>query len=238
MTQWSIEVGGVRVTPYLQLYAVPDGSECHGELLSRPAGVEHVEEFFSGLTYEQHVEVLRWQLALKEELSRSTHCELSVNVHNCLVSSAERQAYFLGLLAEFPTPTTFEFTETHPMPPVAESNLLLRRVRELGHRSALDDFGAGLNGMSLLTDYDFDVVKLDRSLVYDIDARLEKRKTVALIGQMLGVLGKGHVVEGVETPETREILMDSGFATFQGYGIHMPEPLEIAADRILGEVPA
>lgn len=236
MARWSIVVDGVEVVPYFQQYACwTDPDMRRGELLSRPVGVDRVEEFFEGLPYEEHLRVLEWQMEVKEEFSASTNWRVSINVHNVLVASLEQQERFVALLRGFPTPVTLEFTETHPMPPVIESNRLLRSLRELGHLTALDDFGAGLNGMSLLTDYDFDVVKLDRSLVYDIDARPAKRKTVALIGQMLGVLGKEHVVEGVASSGIQEVLVGCGFQTFQGFAIQRPEPMELMAARLSTE---
>ena len=86
--------------------------------------------------------------------------------------------------------------------------------------------------MSLLTDYDFDVVKIDRSLVFDIANRVEKQKTVKLINQMLGVLGKRHVVEGVDDDEVYRLLKKAGFTTFQGYLFHRPEALEDVVARL------
>lgn len=227
----SATIAGVVVEPYVQLYESPMGSGPSGELLSRPSGVPMVEEFFDGLSHDQHRELLAWQLALKEQFTAETGCRLSINVDNELIQTMEQRMAFLEMLEGYPTPATFEFTETHPMPPVVDSNLLLRKVRELGHQSSLDDFGTGLNGMSLLTDYDFDIVKIDRSLVYDIGDRLEKRKTVKLIRQMLGVLGKKHVVEGVEDEETHRLLLDAGFTTFQGYAFHRPEHMDAVVDR-------
>jgi EAL domain-containing protein (putative c-di-GMP-specific phosphodiesterase class I) len=223
----SLRVAGTVVEPYFQQYQTVRGpGEAAGELLSRPTGSAQVEEFFNQLTHQEHVEILTWQLRLKEWFTERTGWRMSINVDNKLINTTDRRVQFLELVAEYPTAATFEFTETNPMPPVFEANRLLREMRELGHRSALDDFGTGLNGMSLLTDYDFDVVKVDRSLIFDIESRVEKRKTIRLIRQMLGVLGKRHVVEGVENEDLKAMLVAAGFTTFQGYVVHRPEPLE------------
>ena len=233
MSQWSLDVDGVTVEPRFQQYACSKEPDLRrGELLSRPAGHDRVEEFFAGLDYPQHLAILTWQLELKERFSAASGCRMSINVDNALLDTEEQRAALLDLISRFPTPATFEFTETHPMPPVETSNRLLRAVRDMGHMTALDDFGTGLNGMSLLTDYDFDVVKIDRSLVFDIASRVEKQKTVKLINQMLQVLGKRHVVEGVDDEEVYRLLRKAGFTTFQGYLFHRPEELDVAEARL------
>ena len=233
MDAWSLDVDGVVVEPYFQQYVCAKEPDLRrGELLSRPAGVTRIEEFFDGLDYDQNLRILTWQLELKEQFTAETGCRMSINVDNALLDTADQRGAFIRLIGEFPTPATFEFTETHPMPPIDVSNHLLREVRDMGHLSALDDFGTGLNGMSLLTDYDFDVVKIDRSLVYDIASRVEKQKTVRLIYRMLDVLGKRHVVEGIDDEEIHRLLRKSGFTTFQGFLFHRPEPLAATMDRL------
>jgi EAL domain-containing protein (putative c-di-GMP-specific phosphodiesterase class I) len=112
------------------------------------------------------------------------------------------------------------------MPPPELMNPVFRVLRDNGKRSALDDFGTGFNGMSLFVDFDFDVVKIDRSLIVDIDTRPAKLKVLALIGQMIDTLGKEHVVEGVETQAQSDKLHGCGFHTFQGYLLHRPEAIE------------
>lgn len=232
-SEWSLDLAGTSIEPVFQQYVCSrEPSLMRGELLSRPQGVTRIEEFFGSLTYEDNLAIFRWQLEVKEEFSARTGLRVSINVDNGLLDTEEQRAAFLDVIALFPTPATFEFTETHPMPPVDQSNRLLRAVRDLGHVSALDDFGTGLNGMSLLTDYDFDVIKIDRMLTVDIGERVEKRSTVALILQMLDVLGKRHVVEGIDDAEVYRMLCDAGFTTYQGFLFHRPQPLDEVTERL------
>lgn len=236
MDGYELTLDGVVIEPYFQQYECSKESVTRrGELLSRPTGHPRVEEFFDGLDYAQQLAVFTWQLELKEEFATATDCRLSINVDNSLLDSTEQRGAFVDLVSRYPTPATFEFTETHPMPPVDVSNHLLRSIRELGHLTALDDFGTGLNGMSLLTDYDFDVVKVDRSLSFDIASRIEKQKTLKLINRMIAVLGKKHVVEGVEEDDVFRLLSKAGFTTFQGYLFHRPAPLRDAMARLTRE---
>jgi EAL domain-containing protein (putative c-di-GMP-specific phosphodiesterase class I) len=121
------------------------------------------------------------------------------------------------------------------MPIMESSNRFLRELRALGHLSALDDFGTGHNGMSLLTDYDFDVVKVDRSLLTNLLTSSERQRSINLLVQLLDVLGKRHVVEGIENEEVHRYLVDAGFTTFQGFLFHRPEPVaQLLAEASMG----
>lgn len=220
------EVAGVRLAPYFQRYVSLAHPELKaGELLTKPEVSRQTEEFFTTLSVDEQFEVLEWQVRLQQVIHDQLGARVSINVHNRVVETEETRQRFLEVVGRTSAPTTFEFTETYPMPPVTASNHLLRDIRSLGHASALDDFGTGLNGMSLLTDYDFDIIKIDRSLVFDLPGRAEKRKTLRLVLEMLQVLGKEHVVEGVETEEVFDILRDLGFQNFQGYYFGRPAPL-------------
>lgn len=222
-----LSIEGARLVPFFQPYAsVLPAAPKKGELLTRPQVARQTEEFFAELQLESQFSILEWQLGLQRRIHDLTGALASINVHNRVVEDDDSRERFLELVATASAPTTFEFTETYPMPPVAPSNRLLRDIRSLGHQSALDDFGTGLNGMSLLTDYDFDIIKIDRSLIFDLPHRTEKQKTLRLMLEMLQVLGKDHVVEGVETEEVFDILRDLGYQTFQGYLFGKPEPVE------------
>ena len=223
---WSVktEAGEVRLEPYFQQYfLVSRPNTIEGELLTRPEASAPTEEFFNALSVEDQFQILEWQIVLQHRMHKELGALVSINVHNRVVETDQNRERFLGLVANASAPTTFEFTETYPMPPVNTSNQLLNAIRSLGHFSALDDFGTGLNGMSLLTDYDFDIIKIDRSLIFDIVDRPEKRKTLRLMLEMLRVLGKQHVVEGIENDEVLDALKQSGFEVFQGFLFGRPQ---------------
>jgi EAL domain-containing protein (putative c-di-GMP-specific phosphodiesterase class I) len=223
---WDTAVNGVALVPYFQAYrCLSNPTILCGELLTRPDVARRTEEFFSELDLGAQFQILEWQVGVQLRMHELLGARAAINIHNSMVETEEGRARFLEIVGRASAPTTFEFTETYPMPPIAASNRLLSDIRALGHASALDDFGTGLNGMSLLTDYDFDIIKIDRSLVFDLPGRGEKQKTLRLVLEMLRVLGKEHVVEGVESDETFDILSEMGFSTFQGYLFSEPTPV-------------
>lgn len=223
----------VRFQPYFR--ANPASSEISiatseltsfGELLTQPDGIESdIEKYFSSLGEDENFEILAWHIKIAQQLNEDLNIHAAINLHNSLVQNVSGRNRLLALLKEAKTPLTFEFTETFPMPAKGIANQLLRDIRKLGHHTALDDFGTGLNGMSLLTDCDFDIIKIDRSLTIDLVSKPEKRQMLSLILKMLNVLGREHVVEGVEDSVVYEILIEIGYTQFQGFLFGKPVSL-------------
>lgn len=78
-------------------------------------------------------------------------------------------------------------------------------LRRLGYRIAVDDLGAGYAALGALA-LEPDIVKLDMSLVRDINRHTAKRRVVGAIATLVRELGGRVVAEGVETITERSIL--------------------------------
>jgi len=221
-------IDGVDLEVWFQYYASdrPDASPA-GELLTRPVDSSITPQgYFSGLDVDHQIDVLEWHIEVKEQLHELLGVDVSINIHNSVVERTEDRLRFLRTIDTHPVRATFEFTEIYPMPPARDSNRLLAEIRDRGHRSAVDDFGSGLNGMTLLTDFDFDIIKLDRSLSFDLLDRPDKVETMSTLAKMLVALGKDHVVEGIERANVLEILRSIGYDTFQGFLFHRPQRID------------
>ncbi len=235
--EFELKVGNSRLAAWFQQYETPPNHSPKGELLSRIEPGVVPEEFFAGLDIPDQLRVLEWHLGVAEAIAADSPIHVSINLHNSLVADEADRARFLEQISSRSTSITFEFTETHPMPSLGEANRLLRDIRERGHLSALDDFGTGLNRTSLLTDYDFDVIKIDRSLHAGVEANPTRSRSLKLLFDIIELLGKAHVVEGVETDAAHEALLEIGFSTFQGFLFHRPEPVvEYLAASSRGEI--
>ena len=221
-----LQVGDNLLTAYFQRYRVEGNlSSMAGELLTKLDDDASPESYFSSLSLTDQFAILEWHLELSVELAIERDIDVSINVHNSLVEHEENRRRLIALMAQYRNPVTLEFTETYPMPQSAISNALLREIRELGHFSALDDFGTGHNRVSLLTDYDFDVVKIDRSLSAALASNPQSQRSMGLLYQYLKALGKDHVVEGVEDEIVHRLLVEEGFTNFQGFLFHRPIPV-------------
>ncbi len=125
-----------------------------------------------------------------------------------------------------------EVTERASLGAVAEVQPRVAELRRLGYRIAVDDLGAGYAGLSSFAALQPDVVKLDISLVRDVDREPVKRKLVASLVALCRDLRVTVLAEGVETPGEREVLVELGCEWLQGYLFGRPvvaEPGEGAA---------
>ncbi|MDQ4097842.1 MAG: EAL domain-containing protein, partial [Actinomycetota bacterium] len=145
------------------------------------------------------------------------------------VSALQLRPSFVGEVLEAldesgldPTRLVLEVTESATMADPAASLPLLEELRSHGVRIALDDFGTGHSSLALLTQIQFDQLKLDRSFVAGIqDGGREAlvAQSVITLGHSLGV---PVLAEGIETPLQLDLLRDLGCTQGQGYLLSRP----------------
>jgi EAL domain-containing protein (putative c-di-GMP-specific phosphodiesterase class I) len=117
-----------------------------------------------------------------------------------------------------------EITERASLESVGDLGKRLAKLRELGFRLAVDDLGAGYAGLNTFTQLEPEVVKLDMSLIRDVDTNHKKRCIVSRMQEMCTDLGIVVVAEGIETREERETLVELGCDKLQGYLFAKPGP--------------
>jgi EAL domain-containing protein (putative c-di-GMP-specific phosphodiesterase class I) len=102
---------------------------------------------------------------------------------------------------------------------------LLRRLKALGVRISMDDFGSGYSSLTYLQAFPFDKIKIDRAFVMNLGRNPQSAAIVR------AVIGLGHgldisiVAEGVETQDQLNFLVDEGCDAIQGYFIGRPMPI-------------
>lgn len=97
-------------------------------------------------------------------------------------------------------------------------------LREIGYAIAVDDLGGGHARMGHLTPLDTDFVKLDMSLVRDLDSHPVKQRLVQSVVSLCRESGVRVIGEGVETTAEADALRDLGCDYLQGYLIARPGP--------------
>lgn len=115
----------------------------------------------------------------------------------------------------------FEFTEDEKLDTNHLLNIL-RTYRDMGFKTAIDDFGAGYAGLGLLSKFQPDIVKLDMELIRGIDSNQTKQKIVKALLSMMTDMGIVTVCEGVETNQELATLLDMGGRLIQGYALAKP----------------
>jgi EAL domain-containing protein (putative c-di-GMP-specific phosphodiesterase class I) len=110
-----------------------------------------------------------------------------------------------------------EITETAAVRDPAALAVELAEVRRSGVKIAIDDFGTGYSSLGFLRDLPVDVVKLDRSLIANIDSDAANQHLVRGIVGMLDELGIDITAEGVERIEEESWLANHGVVATQGF---------------------
>ena len=94
---------------------------------------------------------------------------------------------------------------------------ILREYKRCGLLTAIDDFGAGYAGLSLLADFQPDLIKIDMGLIRGVDCSTPRQAIVRGLVQVCDDLGVQVIAEGIETADERDFLLDSGIRLMQGY---------------------
>ena len=118
----------------------------------------------------------------------------------------------------------FEVTETVAVEDVAKAADFIRRLRTLGFKFSLDDFGSGMSSFGYLKHLPVDYLKIDGSFVKDMLDDPIDRAMVESINHIGHVMGKKTIAEFVENTQTLEALRSIGVDYGQGFGIAKPVP--------------
>lgn len=153
---------------------------------------------------------------------------IAVNLSPIQLNQANLAAVVHGVLLETglaPRRLELEVTETALFKDYQRALDNLRRLKALGVRIAMDDFGTGFSSLSTLQSFPFDKIKIDKSFVENIhrhDRATAIVRAVLSLGRSLEI---PVTAEGVETVEQLEFLRGEACAEVQGYVIGRPAPL-------------
>ena len=108
---------------------------------------------------------------------------------------------------------------------------VLKRVKALGVRVAMDDFGAGYSGLASLAHFPFDKIKIDRSFVGQLTEDADVAAIVAAIVALGRTLSVDVTAEGVETSEQVTLLEGGRLQHRAGLPVRRPEARSDGAHR-------
>ncbi|MEM7211791.1 MAG: EAL domain-containing protein [Pseudomonadota bacterium] len=121
-----------------------------------------------------------------------------------------------------PELVTFDVTEKVLIDNWLAAVQTLKQFSALGVRMALDDFGTGLSSLSYLSKLPIDELKIDRSLIVDVETSDRARLMLDALIDIAAGLDKQITAEGIETRGQAEILRDLGGDSGQGYYFSWP----------------
>ena len=176
------------------------------------------------------VEMGEWLLreACREAASWAAPLQIAVNLspaqftHGDLVSLVHSILLETGLA---PGRLELEITEGVLIEDFERGLALLRRLKALGVRISMDDFGSGYSSLSYLQAFPFDKIKIDRAFVMNLGRNPQSAAIVRAVIHLGHGLEMSIVAEGVETQQQLGFLSEEGCDAVQGYLIGRPAPI-------------
>ena len=186
------------------------------------------------------VDVGEWvqRQACAEAASWRRPLQIAVNVSAAQFRRGNLQGVVHAILLETglcPTRLELEITEGVLIENVSRATSMLRGLKALGVRIALDDFGMGYSSLSYLESFPLDRIKIDRTFVANL-GRTDRSLSIirAVIGLAHG-LSVPVLGEGVETSDQLAILSREACDEVQGFLIGYPRSIEAYADVVGGK---
>ena len=122
----------------------------------------------------------------------------------------------------------FEIIEKYHLENQSLTNQVIRELRSLGVKVAIDDFGVEYANLDMLDKIDYDIIKLDKHFIDEIQTSFIRQASVLFIGKVIEYYQKRMVMEGLEYPKQLEVLQElyPGVVYIQGYLYSPPISLE------------
>ncbi|MDC7816827.1 MULTISPECIES: EAL domain-containing response regulator [Pseudomonas] len=224
--------------PYYQPKVALDNASLQGaEALARwnhpQLGVLPPSHFLHIMEHHSLLDRLFWQLfdqglALRRKLAqKGIPLSFSFNLHPSQLASQTLTESIAALLVLFQVPSssiTFEITETSLISAPASSLENLVRLRVMGCGLAMDDFGAGYSSLDRLCELPFSQIKLDGTFVRKMGHHPRSSAIISYTVALARSLGMSLIIEGVETREQQERLLELGCDIAQGFVFARPMP--------------
>src|SRR4249919_2495302 len=161
--------------------------------------------------------------------------EIAVNLSARLLSDKGFTLRVAALLARHglqPQLLTLELTETAALADSGESLEMIIRLRELGVRISIDDYGTGLSTLEYLKKIPASEIKIDQSFVKGmVDNRSDRLMVQSTIG-LAHSLGRKVVAEGVEHQDILDLLIEMDCDIAQGFAVGRPMSLDSLTKRL------
>jgi diguanylate cyclase (GGDEF)-like protein len=198
----------------------------------RPQGELKPDEFIGiaetgGLIYSLGQFVLRRAC---QDLQPLDDLRLSVNISPAQFRDPGFEEKVAGVLAACSFPAArlqLEVTETYVLESPERARTAIHNLKALGTAVALDDFGTGYSSLGYLRRFNFDTVKIDRSLASLVGDDEQAAALVSGTIRVASALGMAVVAEGVETEKQLKLLRLAGCDLLQGF--YFSEPMPIAS---------
>ncbi len=151
---------------------------------------------------------------------------LGLNVSLLDIQSEDFKLWFFERLKNFPEPSrvVIEFLETENYGENMELINFLNEVKKIGCKVAIDDFGAGFATYTAIIACKPDIIKIDGSIIKELDTNEDSRLILASICYMAKLIGAEITAEFVENEDIQSVISENNINFSQGYYFAKPEP--------------
>ncbi len=227
------------------------------ELLLRmidPSGESIAPDKFFGAAerYQLATDIDRWVVQYALEILSSAAPALenlgahfAINISGQSLGDDEFPVFLEQKLREYNLPPallSFEVTETAAVANIVRAETLIRRLQDLGHAIALDDFGRGLSSLTYLKSLSVSDLKIDGELIRDLAGPdlVGNSRSQAMVTAIVQLARTMKLRTTAECVESEAILAAVGRLDVdygQGFAIGRPRPLEIVLQELLKGAP-
>jgi diguanylate cyclase (GGDEF)-like protein/PAS domain S-box-containing protein len=184
--------------------------------------------------YSQMRDIDKWVFEsvlgnLDGALSTIANIHLNLNISANSLNDAKFLPFFLRLLERsklHPKELTLEITESALINNLISASGMIEKVRAIGCRVALDDFGIGMCSFSYLRNFQVDDIKIDGSFVRSMHRNKVDLSIVKAINNIAHEMGSQTIAEFVEDDAVLAATRNLGIDFAQGHAIGKPEPIE------------
>lgn len=145
---------------------------------------------------------------------------ISVNLSRKTVYNPGLLGYFQSMVEKYqvdPHMIEIELTESIAAKDSIYIADMIKRLREMGFRTSIDDFGVGYSSFSSLKRIPFDTLKIDKTFIDDIEINERSRAMVKMVIDLGHALDMEVVAEGVESEKQVRLLSTMKLDNIQGY---------------------
>jgi diguanylate cyclase (GGDEF)-like protein/PAS domain S-box-containing protein len=181
----------------------------------------------------RHIQGVRDSLSEERAYIADRHpapARYSINLSGTSLGDEGLRDYIVEQFVEHdvaPEQICFEITETAVIANLIKAQDFMCRLKALGCRFSLDDFGSGLSSFAYLKALPVDFLKIDGVFIRDIANNAINRAMVKAINEVGHVMGISTVAEYVEDEPTLAVVRELGLDYAQGYAVGELRPLTV-----------
>jgi diguanylate cyclase (GGDEF)-like protein len=177
--------------------------------------------------------------ALREAAEWDPAIKVSVNISPSQLADGWLAQRIVRILAETAFPAerlVIEITESSLFADMDLARTIVTSLKNQGVRLALDDFGTGFSSLAHIRSLPFDIIKIDRSFVANLNSKRESAAIIRAVTTLAAALSVPVCVEGIESEEAYKAVVRLGCGIGQGWYFGKPMTGEQARELLAARV--